>query len=134
MLRVRKIRVVKIDLDSSYSCSDPEKIGEDGQQSSMTYFVWIWDDPPSLTLHSGLKLGGLCSCLDPERGTSTCLVLVLQRLISQRMPKIISIQLLSYESSPTLADIALTMQFSQVKCGHLEQFVLEASSLHSQQR
>jgi hypothetical protein len=73
-------------------------------------------------------------CLDSERGTLTCLVLVPQRLAAQCMPAIISIQFLSCDSSPTPADIALTVQFSQVKCPHLEQLVLEASALHSQQR
>ena len=71
-------------------------------------FVRIRDAPPCLPLHSGLKLGGLCSCFDSERGMLTCLVLVPQRLISQCMPAILSIQFLFCDSSPTPADIYAT--------------------------
>jgi hypothetical protein len=83
--------------------------------------------------HFALR-GGLCSCLDSERGTLTCLVLVPRGLVARCVPAIISIQFLSCDSSPTPADISLTVQFSQVKCPHLEQLVLEASALHLQQR
>ncbi len=39
--------------------------------------------------------GGLCSCVDSERGTLTYIVLVLQGLISQCMPAVIIIWFLS---------------------------------------